>query len=340
MKRWHTLLVGILISAAFLYLSLRQADFAQIAAAFRTARYGYVALGFAGVALAVLVRGVRWSVLTQGRLSPLDGFWLFNVGFLFNNVLPARLGEFARAFLAGRRPRMHFTSALSSIVVERLFDMVCVVIMIVLALLVLPLPAWATTAGAAMGAVALVGIVVLWAAARWPAPALNLGGRLLALVPRIDEAHARTVLEPFVHGLGGVSNGRTFALGFGLSLVAWFASGLAGWLLMLAFWRSVPVIVAQLVVAAAGLGIAIPAAPSGVGPYEAAVIGVLTATGYDADIARSFAFALHGVNIAVTSIFGLLGLMREGLSFGQVAEGARSLRTRQPEDEHAGAGPD
>src|SRR5690606_39647115 len=112
----------------------------QIIGAFRTARYGYVVLGLAGVVVTVLVRGLRWSVLTQGRLTVTDGFWLFNVGFLFNNVLPARLGEFARAYLAGRRPAMHFTSALSSIVVERLFDMVAVVVLIGAALLVLPLP--------------------------------------------------------------------------------------------------------------------------------------------------------------------------------------------------------
>ncbi|HQE20177.1 MAG TPA: lysylphosphatidylglycerol synthase domain-containing protein, partial [Aggregatilineales bacterium] len=89
MKRWHTVLIGLIISAGFLYLSLRQADFGQIIGAFRTARYGYVVLGLAGVVVTVLVRGLRWSVLTQGRLTVTDGFWLFNVGFLFNNVLPA-----------------------------------------------------------------------------------------------------------------------------------------------------------------------------------------------------------------------------------------------------------
>src|SRR5690606_19275708 len=65
MKRWHTILIGLIISAGFLYLSLRQADFGQIIGAFRTARYGYVVLGLAGVVVTVLVRGLRWSVLTQ-----------------------------------------------------------------------------------------------------------------------------------------------------------------------------------------------------------------------------------------------------------------------------------
>lgn len=336
MKRWHTIVIGLIISGVFLYLSLRSADFKQIATAFRTARYGYVALAAASVLLTTLVRGLRWSVLTQGRLGVLDGFWLFNIGFLFNNVLPARLGEFARAFLAGRRPGMHFTSALSSIVVERLFDMVAVVLMIVLVLLVLPLPAWAAQAGAAMGAIALAGIVVLAVAVRRPGWALSAGASVLALLPGVERDRAHAFLLPFVEGLGGVSDLRTFTLGLGLSIFAWLVSGVAGWLLMLAFWPSVPIIVALLAVAAAGLGISIPAAPGGVGPYEAAVIGVLVGIGYNADISRSFAFALHGINFAMTTVLGLLGLLREGVSFGQVAEGARSLRTGVSAEEQAG----
>lgn len=328
MKRWQTLAVGLGISGIFLYLAFRQADFAAIARAFRTARYEYVALAFATVVATVLLRGLRWSILTQGRLTIFDAFWLFNIGFLFNNVLPARLGEFARAGLAGRRPQMHFTSALSSIVVERLFDMVSVVALIVLVLLVLPLPAWASTAGAAMGAVALFGIVVLAAAARRPEGALDIGARLLGLLPRLDSAAARRFLQPFVEGLGGVSSQRTLVLGLGASLLAWLVSGFAAWLLMMAFWPSAALITGQLAVAAAGLGIAIPAAPSGVGPFEAAVIGVLSATGHDADIARSFAFALHALNFTVTSTFGLLGMLREGVSFRDVARSAESLRAQ------------
>jgi hypothetical protein len=327
MKRWQTLLIGLMISALFLYLALRRADFLQMLGAFRTARYSFVALTFLAVVLIVLLRGLRWSILTGRRLATLDSFWLFNIGFLFNNVLPVRLGEFARAALAGRRPGMHFTSALSSIVVERLFDMVSVVLLVVIALVGLPLPGWAATAGAVMGAVALAGIALLAAAARRPEWALETGSRLLAILPRLTRDRAHKFLRPFVHGLGGVSDPRTFAAGLGLSILAWLFSGFSAWVLMLAFWSHVPLIAGIMAVAAAGLGIAIPAAPAGVGPYEAAVIGVLTATGYNADISRSYAFALHAVNFAVTCLFGAIGLLREGVSFGQVAREAQALRS-------------
>lgn len=333
MKRWQTLLIGLAMSAFFLFLALRRANPAAMLEAFRTARYGFAALTFGLIVLTVLLRGLRWSVLTQRRLSMADGFWLFNIGFLINNVLPARLGEFARAALAGRRQGMHFTSALSSIVVERLFDMIAVVVLIGLVLIVLPLPHWATTAGAVMGAIALIGIGALAYTVRRPDGALKMGVRLLALLPHVTQESARAFLQPFAVGLGGVSDLRTFGLGMGLSIFAWLFSGFAAWVLMLAFWPRVPLIAGQMVVAAAGLGIAIPGAPAGLGPFEAAVIGALTATGYEADISRSFALALHALNFAVTSLFGALGLLREGVGFTQITREAQALHTGREEGE-------
>lgn len=326
MKRWQTILLGLVVGLGFLGLAMWQAEPGKMLAAFRTARYQFVALSVAGLFVTIALRGVRWSVLTEGRLSSVDAFWLFNIGFLFNNVLPARLGEIARAFLTGRRPEMHFTSALSSIVVERLFDMVSVAIQLGIVLLVLPLPQWAKSAGAAMGVGAAVGIVVLAVAARYPERGLDMGSALLAVLPRIDRNRAREFLHPFVDGLGGVSNPMTFISGLLLSVIAWIASGLTAWLLMLAFWGRASLISGQLAVAAAGLGVAIPGAPGGIGPFEWAVVNALAAIHLDVDVARSFALALHLLNFGGTSILGGIGLLREGVSFGEVASQARALR--------------
>lgn len=330
MKRWHTFVIGLVISSAALYLAFRHADFGAIFNTFRTARYEYLLVGTALTLLTTVLRGWRWSILTQGRISLLDGTWLFNVGFLFNNVLPAKLGEIARAVLAGRRPQMHFTSALSSIIVERLFDMISVVVMIAIVLVALELPEVITAFGALMGVIAVVGIAVLALAARYPDRTLQVGARLLALLPRIDYARAFTFLKPFAEGLSAVSNLQTFVLGMLLSVIAWLFSAFSSWLMMLAFWNSVPLMYGVAVVAAAGLGVALPAAPAGVGPFEAAVIVVLTALNLDQDTSRSYAIAVHFLTILGTSALGVIGLMREGMTFGEVARAAQQI-----EAEHA-----
>ncbi len=332
MKRWHTIAIGLVISAVALYLAFRQADFAAIFQEFRTARYEYIVTGLVLIILTTIVRGWRWSILTQGRLSAVDGTWLFNAGFLFNNVLPAKLGEIVRAMLAGRRPRMHFTSALSSIVVERLFDMVSVVVTIGVVLIVLDLPDLVTGAGALMGIIALVGIVVLAVAARYPQAALRFGARVLSLLPRIGYDEAFAFLEPFVEGLSAVSDLRTFLLGLSLSLAAWLFSGFTSWVIMLAFWERIPFIMGLAAVGAAGLGAAIPAGPAGVGPFEAAIIIVLTALGYDQDTSRSYAIAIHFMNFAVTTGLGAIGLLREGVGFGEAARAAQEIGTSHQQD--------
>ncbi len=325
MKRWWTFLIGLLISAAALYLAFRNANLAEMAGAFSSLRYEYVILSLVTVILSDVMRGMRWSMLVQGRISMTDSFWLFNVGYLFNNVLPARLGELARAILGGRRPGVTFTSALSSIVVERLFDLISVVILLGVALIALPLPDWATTGGIGVGLGSVAGVIVVALAARYPEPALKVGTWTLALIPGISRERANAFLAPFVDGLGAVSDWRNFAIGFGMSLACWAVSGLSTWLLMLAFWPAIPIPVAAFVLGAAGLGVAVPAAPASVGPFQAAVIGALVAVGYDLSTSQSFSIALWLSTLVVTCLLGIGGLLREGVSFGQVARQAQQL---------------
>ena len=332
MKRWHTLLIGLLISAVALYFALRNVDLAEAVKALRTARYGYVALACVLVVATTYLRGVRWRVLTQGRLTAVDGFWLFNIGFLFNNVLPVRLGELARAYLAGRHPKMHFTSALSSIIVERLLDMVSVVALLGGLLFGLDLPPALKAGGAAMGGIALAGIVILAITARNPDGILRVAERLADAIPGLTGERVTGWLGPFAHGLAGVTDLRVFVVGLGLSLFGWLFSGFMVWVLMLAFWSRVPVSMGLLAVVAAGLGVSIPSAPSGIGPYQAAVYVALTAVGFDPDVSTSFAFVMHAMGFVMTSLLGALGLVREGVSFREVARAAQGLR-EQPQVE-------
>jgi uncharacterized protein (TIRG00374 family) len=330
MKRWWTFLIGVLISAAALFLAFRTTNWAEVVAVFGSLRYEYVILSLIVVLLSDVMRGVRWSILVQGRLSPVDGFWLFNVGYLFNNVLPARLGELARAILGGRRPNVTFTSALSSIVVERLFDVVSVVILLSIGLVALPLPDWAATGGITAGVGSLLGVVVLALAARYPAPALRIGVWALALIPGISREKASSFLSPFVDGLGAVSDWRNFASGFGMSLACWAVSGFSAWLLMLAFWPGVSIPIAAFVLGAAGLGVAVPAAPASVGTFQAAVIAACLAAKFDLSTSQSFSILLWLSSIAPTCLLGAAGLLREGVSFGQVARQAQDLKTQAP----------
>jgi uncharacterized protein (TIRG00374 family) len=339
MKRWQSLLLGLVISAAALYVALRGAQLNRVAEALGSARYGFALLALAIVTASTYARGLRWSAVVRGRLSPTRGFWLFNAGFLFNNVLPLRLGEVVRAYLAARQPPLRFAEALSSIVVERLLDMLSLVaiLAVLLQLPELAVPRWAASAGLLMLVGSLAGMVALYLAARFPAWVARTAGRLVERFPLPERFTAESVggqLESFLDGLVSLRDFRAFSLAVAYSALAWLMSGLAGWVLLFAFaeFGRPGLEIGFLAIAGAGLGIAVPSLPGAVGPFEAAVKLALVAVGYAQEPALSYALVLHGINFVTTSVLGAIGLLREGLTFGEVASAARELGKAHPEE--------
>lgn len=339
MKRWQSLLLGLIISIAALYVALRGAQLNRVAEALGSARYSFALLAVVIVGVSTYVRGLRWSAVLRGRLSPPRGFWLFNTGFLFNNVLPFRLGEVVRVYLAARQPPLRFAEVLSSIVVERLIDMLSVVAILAVLLQIpqLPVPQWAANAGLLMLIGALVGIGALYLAARFPEWIANTAGRLLERFPLPERFTAEGIvgqLESFLDGLVSLRDPAAFSKALGYSALAWLMSGVAGWVLLFAFdeFGRPGLEIGFLAIAAAGLGIAVPSLPGAVGPFEAAVKLALVAVGYAQEPALSYALVLHGINFVTTSVLGAIGLLREGLSFGEVASAARELGKAHPEE--------
>jgi len=122
--RWRWL-IGIVVSVFFLWVAFRQvSDVGHLAEALGSANYLWLAPAVALYLLGLLVRSLRWHILLLpiARIPTASLFGILSIGFLVNNVLPARLGEIARAILVGRRHGISRSAALATIVVERIFD--------------------------------------------------------------------------------------------------------------------------------------------------------------------------------------------------------------------------
>jgi hypothetical protein len=332
-RRWFPLLLGLLISGIALYFAFRATDWNEVWGAFLTARIEYLVLGALLIPVSTLARGMRWSVMLQGRINPLEGTSLFTIGQMANNVLPARLGEMVKAVLVARRPSVNFTMAVSSIVVERLFDLGGVVMVLAATVILLPLPEWATAAGIVMAIGSVSGIIVLAWAARWPEPALRLGTWALALLPMFSKERARALLEPFVDGLAPVRDWRTFGLTLLWTVIAWAVSVVLAWVVMLAFFPNAPFPMGMLALAAAGLGVSFPSAPANVGTFQAAIIAVLVAAGYDRSHSQSYSIALHAITFVMINLQGLISLLFEGVNPREVIQSATAAREHEPLEE-------
>ncbi len=328
MRQRATVVLGLVISAVLIGVVLASVDLERVRDALSGARYGYVFPAMALLAIGLLTRAIRWRVLLNERLPLGHAFHILNISYLINGALPFRLGELGRIFLAARVPQaLPVFTTLSTILVERLLDLLVVTGMLGLVLALLDMPDYVAGAGRALGLGALGGLLILALLARRPGWPFRLVERLQQMLPVLSRWHLQDALSRFVDGLAPLSERRGLTLAVLWSLVSWALSVVAGYVLLYAFFPAGSWITTLLFIALASLAVSVPYAPGAVGPYEAGVVLALNLTGYNQPEGAAIAFAivLHVVTTGVFVVMGTLGLLQQGISLGQVMRGARGM---------------
>lgn len=305
---------GLAVSGVLLWLMLRSIDTGELARALRSASAQWIAAGLAFYWIELGLRAQRWRTLLQPvrALSFAQVASALLVGYAANNVLPARLGELFRADFIGRRHAMSRLSAIGTIFIERLLDMVAVIACAALGML------WAMgsaraagspevnrmLAGGLIGAAAVVGLAAALVYAAIAHPPRWLGRRFPLALAAVDAVRT---------GLLSVRQPRRIAALATLSAAAWSVNALATWAMLNAVGISPRPAVLLLVIGMSGLAAAIPSAPAGIGTLQFAFVAVLGAAGHPA--AASFAgaslvqvFFLGSVTIAGALVYGAWSL--------------------------------
>ncbi len=302
--------LGIAISIVALALVVRSVDLAAAWMVLRSATPGWVALLVAFVAVDVLLRAVRWRVL----LMPLASVRLratlasLLVGYLANNVLPARLGEVVRSHDLGERTGVSKAAILGTIVVERVVDTLVVISIASVAILVLSVRgvvASAVLVGLAVTALLVVGMAAGIAAHRLPGAAH--AAAFLDRWPRV-----RAALTRLRDGLRVASSARTMAAAVVLSVGSWSSTVLAFAAAAQAVGIQPTMGQAALLAAGTNLATAIPAAPGYVGTFELATVTIAASVGIDPAPALAFAILVHATTLVLTSIGGATALALGG----------------------------
>jgi uncharacterized protein (TIRG00374 family) len=234
-----------------------------------------------------------------------------NEGYFFNNILPFRMGELARAFLMGRHSRRGTFYVLSTIVVERSYDMA-----IAASLLLLTLPMalkleWARPIATLLLVLIAAGLFVVYLAARHRE-------RVEGMVDRLAGrwGWVRRWILPQVHSvLGGFSvltRFEFFAGSFGLLALSWFISILRDWLLIRVFVPDAPLWWAALGIAASNILGAIPSMMASLGTFELGAVGALTLVGMAEEHILAYALIMHIIHLIFSSLIGAFALSREG----------------------------
>ena len=264
----------------------------------------------------LFTRAIAWRTLLKEEATTSRVFLILNAGYLLNNILPFRLGELGRAFLMGRKG-LGFWRVFPTILIERAFDLALVAGMVLYSLpYVLGGP---EARPIAFGAIILVllGLAALHLLARYQEWVLGVISRLSNRWPKLQRIGQQQV-QAFTSGLTALMQIKRFFRVLFWMLITWSLALAAQYLLLLAFLpdgRFLWALFGQGVVA---LGVAIPSSPAYVGVVEAAWVGALSLFGVSTSIGLAYAIASHLLNILVTGILGIVALVREGESLGNL----------------------
>jgi uncharacterized protein (TIRG00374 family) len=331
--------VGLAVTAGFLVWAVHGVNLRDVWAGVRQANLLLVILSAGVATLTFPLRTMRWHVLLRapdGAPYPLRPLWNATaIGFMANNLLPARAGEFARAWLASRELPVRFTTALASIGVERVFDGLMMLALMALAIAAPSFPSHATLPGGGSLSHIATGVaigfgaalVLAFVVALRPEPWLAVLDRVAGLVlPARAATRVHSVADGLVAGLAVLKSPGRFAAVIGWSLALWLVNAAAFALCFRAFHLSVPAEGALLLQGLIGFGVAIPAAPGYWGVFEIATKLTLQFYGIGATLALAYAFAFHIAGFIPITLLGLDALSRAHLHLGDL----RGAASRSP----------
>jgi glycosyltransferase 2 family protein len=315
--------VGIGISLVFVYLALAGVNLARTLALLETARPAWLALAAVSVVGDLACRALRWQVLMgpirHVPLRRLTGYML--IGYLANNLLPARLGEVVRSHYLGDREGISRSATLGTVVVERVVDTVVLVGIGAAAILVLHVRgvvASAVLVGVALSGLLVVALAVALAAHRLPGAA-RAAGYVLDRWPRVHGVATR-----LRGGLRVAAVPRTVFLATILSVAAWSFTVLMVLAAGQALGIQLTVGEGALLAAGTNLATAVPSGPGYLGTFEYAGQTIAVAFGLAAADGLALALMIHFLALVISSLGGGVALARLGWSRRSAAASSRA----------------
>lgn len=323
MKRWQVVL-GLIVSAVFLWLALRGLNLTDVLAGLRSANYLWLVPGIAVYFLAVVIRTWRWHYLLK-PLKPVSVRHLFPtvvIGYMGNNVYPARAGELLRAYVLKRNEGVSVSSSLATVIVERIFDGLVMLVFVFVALPTVPFLPDAVRSIVIFGSLIFFSalIVFLFLAAR-PALAARLYNPLIdRLLPHRLRDKVRGFIERFMIGLAALRDFEHIIMIFFTSILIWLLETVKYWFVMHAFSFEVSFFTLMLMNGIVNLATTLPAAPGYVGTFDAPGIAILSAAGVNPEVATAYTLVLHAALWFPITLLGFYLMAHESLRWSDFAK--------------------
>ncbi len=328
---WHRFaaLCGWLLAAAGLLWVLHDLDLGALVAQFATIQWRWMLLAIGCDVLSYVCQGVRWRLLLKpvGQVSTLQATQAIYAGLFTNELLPLRLGELVRAYLVARWTTAKFIAVLPSIVIERCFDSLWLVVAIGCVALFVPLPQDLLRATEGLGVVVLLAAAALlyFAARQRSAAWLEQRRRSSYRSVRL----AASLCARLSAGLSAMGRTRAFYLALVWSLALLVCQALAFWFVMVGCGLQLSFLSGMAVFLLVHLGTAIPNAPANVGAFQFFTVLGLTLFGVEKTTAAGFSIEVFLLLTLPLLLLGFIAISASGTSLLRIRRELQQMRVSQ-----------
>ncbi|MGH7636583.1 MAG: lysylphosphatidylglycerol synthase transmembrane domain-containing protein [Gemmatimonadaceae bacterium] len=322
--------IGLALTILLLWWVFKDAHWAEMWAHLRNANVPLVILAVAVGTCMFPLRARRWRPILDSVSPnlPFDPLWRSTaVGMMANNILPARIGELVRAYMLTRLVAVPFSASFASLVVDRAFDAVIVLLLTVAAMFDPRFPAGVQLAGRSTGHIAGTGLVLvvaiglaLYAIVFFPARLIRIYELFVRRVaPRFEE-RGKAMLKSFAEGLSVLRHPARFAAVVWWTLLHWLVQALAFFIMFKAVGITAPFSAALFVQGVIVIGVSLPSTPGYFGFFEAAAKVSLVMYGVSESLAVAWALTYHILSLIPITVIGLYYLARSGMRLGELQQ--------------------
>jgi uncharacterized protein (TIRG00374 family) len=318
-REWR-LVVGLTLSVICIYLALRGLSLEALRAALSTPEWGWVLLAVAVVVAGTVLKAIRWRALFFPQHLGLGKAWaVFMIGQMLNIVFPARAGDLGRIYLIGEEPGISRAKALSTVVVEKMVDLVMLALaFLIVAAWLLTTPVglqdWLRQAGATVLPIAVVALGALMVLAYAGRPVWQFLRRLLNPLSLRWRSAAERAMDQAIAGFESLRRWQTSVKVWTLSLLIWLLAALTNMLIFRAFELSLSPYVAVLLLVVLMSGVSVPRLPGNLGVFPYLCQLVLSLFGVSRETGLVYGIVLQVVVNLPLIVLGSASMLWENWS--------------------------
>lgn len=299
-------LLGFAISLLFFFLAVRKVEWKTVLSSLREIDPGFLSLTIASLFGSFICRAILWKSLLANKktVSLRLSFESIIIGYMGNNILPLRMGELMRAHAIGKKEGLSKSFALASIVLERLLDLLSLLVFFVALLISMPLANWLLVSGGLVFTFLALMMIVIYFIASDLERFSSIMRKLAQFFPASVSDKALGIARSFIEGLALIRSQAQVARAIFLSLLTWFLMILSFYFGLKAFSMPLPFTASLLLAVVLNIGVMIPSSPGFIGIFQYLCVVSLSFFAVPKESALAFSMVLHAVSYVPVTLLG------------------------------------